>query len=117
MTISQSLAREQLATVLLDIERNDTNYTVRYPLVFRALALAPQAGFLAGVRVDEKEQEWPVAYIELPTGQVSWHVPQHLMEWDGHTTEAKYDRIRRWVNGLVKGTLWVHDGAGGKVDY
>lgn len=38
-----------------------------------------------------------VAYIELPIGQVSWHLPEHATPWDGHTTEEKYDRIRRFI--------------------
>lgn len=41
-----------------------------------------------------------VAYIELPgVGQVSWHLPEHSTPWDGHTTEEKYDRIRRFIRG------------------
>jgi len=43
-------------------------------------------------------------YIELPTGQVSWHfhdsqeylfdhLPQQRIEWDGHDTPEKYRRL------------------------
>lgn len=49
--------------------------------------------------------EWRNAiYIALPTGQVSWHfhdrdaavfagVPYGATNWDGHTTEQKYERV------------------------
>lgn len=43
-------------------------------------------------------------YIDLPTGQVSWHyhdneahlfaeLPSYTKPWDGHTTEEKYRRL------------------------
>lgn len=45
-----------------------------------------------------------VVYVQLPTGQASWHyhdreagIFEHVqkgdVEWDGHTTEQKYRRI------------------------
>ncbi len=53
------------------------------------------------------DAEWRnIVYIELPTGQVSWHLHdndmiyfEHLkfdesVVWDGHTTEEKYRRMR-----------------------
>lgn len=60
--------------------------------------------------IDPAEPDWPVLYIEGPTGQVSWHIPKaeviaaypeftgHFAppgpEWDGHSIETKDDRIR-----------------------
>ena len=38
-----------------------------------------------------------VVYLELPTGQVSWHLPAHPEQWDGHDTATKYDRIAAYV--------------------
>lgn len=50
-------------------------------------------------------KEWMnIVYINLPTGQVSWHLHDtdlplfaHLEykneKWDGHTTEQKYERL------------------------
>lgn len=56
--------------------------------------------------VDDAEPGWCHAvYIDLQTGQVSWHVPDHELlelfshlpigttDWDGHTTEEKYRRL------------------------
>lgn len=51
------------------------------------------------------EAEWHGAvYIDLPSGQVSWHyhddhhwlfahLPAYQNVWDGHTTEEKYQRV------------------------
>lgn len=56
-----------------------------------------------------------IVYVELPTGQVSWHIPNsqvHLFRhldwkkkgrhWDGHTTKEKHQRIKRLIRKLAK---------------
>lgn len=90
-----------LADFLVLIERYDQakEYDNRYLAVCGALVAACACGFRAGVRVDPAEPEWPVIYIELPTGQVSWHLPQHPVAWDGHDTEEKYRRCRAFIEG------------------
>lgn len=62
--------------------------------------------FPSGVAVDPSEPDWPVLYIDLPDGQVSWHfqrseavellagIPKYEGEWDGHSTEEKYARLK-----------------------
>ena len=59
---------------------------------------------------DHWEAAWLIVFIELPTGQVSWHTHasdldlfEHLERrdenpWDGHTTEEKYDRLAQLPN-------------------
>lgn len=60
----------------------------------------------AGMMVDlAAESGWQnVVIIDYPTGQVSWHIPDEELslfsklplyegDWDGHTTEEKYDRL------------------------
>lgn len=54
---------------------------------------------------EDWEDDWrTIIYIKLPSGQVSWHIHDsekplfdHLdpgiEEWDGHTTEEKYERL------------------------
>jgi hypothetical protein len=79
------------------IKENDTRYQIRYRLVFEAVELALVLGYDAGVAIDPKDPSWPVAYIELPTGQVSWRMPQHPHPWDGHTTAEKYRRLRAYT--------------------
>jgi hypothetical protein len=86
--------RDQLVELLGQIEENDQEYTTRYVLVLQAVAVAAEIGWDAGFRIDPAEPEWPVAYIELPAGQVSWHLPQHVKVWDGHDTAEKYRRCR-----------------------
>jgi hypothetical protein len=88
--------RRRFAEHIAVIEANETNYDVRYVLVLEAVAMATQLGYQAGFRIDPAEPDWPVAYIELPTGQVSWHLPAHPVVWDGHTTPEKYARIRQY---------------------
>jgi hypothetical protein len=61
--------------------------------------------------LDLPEAGWWLLYITAPTGQLSWHISPrdagllaHVQrvepddpraQWDGHTTEQKYDRIRQ----------------------
>jgi hypothetical protein len=82
---------EKLKTLLDMIVLADEEYELR--LVLDAMAAARHAGYAVGIRVDQEYPEWPVVYIQLPTGQVSWHMPEHPWEWDGHTTPEKFDRI------------------------
>lgn len=74
-----------------------------------ALARAAQAlGCRIGIGTDPSAPQWPVLYVDLPTGQVSWHLsaadrqalaedlPEYPGDWDGHTTEKKYERLSLW---------------------
>lgn len=57
----------------------------------------------------EPDAEWPVVFVNLPTGQATWHIAKadldlftHVRtdlveDWDGHTTEEKYARIRQYT--------------------
>lgn len=86
----------RLARTLAEIERYDLDYPIRYGLVLRALTQAHDAGLTAGIGWDEDGLPGfrVVVYIELPTGQTSWHLPEHPHEWDKHDTETKYGRCR-----------------------
>ena len=90
--------RIHLASLLNAIEANDEKYVTRYALVLHAVAVAVALKLKAGFRIDASEPEWPVAYIELPTGQVSWHLPQHETAWDGHDTKEKYCRCNAYID-------------------
>lgn len=73
-------------------------YARRNRAVLVALGAAVDAGLSAGVGVDPAYgTEWPVVYIDLPTGQVSWHVTAYGPTWDGHTTPEKYARVAEWL--------------------
>ena len=72
-----------------------------------ALAKLAQAqGMKVGLRVDHKEPDWPVLMVDLPTGQVSWHLPkdevvgqfpEYIQEWDGHDLETKRQRMEAFI--------------------
>jgi hypothetical protein len=94
-------ARKTLGRLLRMIERYDNadppNYSARYRCVYGALYAALRAGYAGGVAIDPKEPDWPVVYIELPTGQVSWHMPAHVKAWDEHSTATKYNRTAAYT--------------------
>lgn len=94
-------AATDLAAVLDRIEQHDTDYAVRYGLILEAMYLAHRLGYWVGYGIDDKEDPEldgfrTVAYLQLPTGQLSWHMPEHAYPWDGHSTEQKYQRAREW---------------------
>lgn len=87
--------------LLKDIEMHDSakNYDVRNNLIWELLAVAKHLNFECGIRIpdDCNPEEWLVVYIILPNvGQVAWHVPNKQLEYDGHTTKEKYERIKRF---------------------
>jgi len=56
---------------------------------------------------DVNGEQWAVVWVDLPTGQVGWHIPlEDVPDWmpkrdpeyDGYTTEEKNDRLRRWFS-------------------
>ncbi|MGD0002873.1 MAG: hypothetical protein ABSE06_01445 [Anaerolineaceae bacterium] len=101
--LQRALPEMMLAEVLMKIADNDQNYDVRNSLIVHAMSLALQCGFEVGVSVDLYTADWPVIYIELPTGQVSWHVPSHSKPWDGHTGDEKVCRIVRYADAVLRG--------------
>lgn len=81
-------------------EPNVRDYDLRNVFVLHAMSRAAEIGLDVGIRIDPKEPEWPVVYIELPTGQVSWHLPQHNEEYDGHSTGEKYLRLHKYCDAV-----------------
>jgi hypothetical protein len=72
--------------------------------------MAIQLGYKAGIAtdLDGHPHYTHVVYIDLPTGQVSWHIgdnDMHLITtlpvyngvWDGHTTDEKYQRLSQFT--------------------
>lgn len=88
----------RLLFLLQLIVDNDKNYITRNHLIYEAMVEAMRQGFQAGVRnPGEHCPGWLVVFIGLPTGQISWHVPEYPDAWDNHTTEEKFDRIEKFV--------------------
>ncbi len=93
----RQLTQRNFAELLLSIKQHDLDYDVRNRLVIHALGFADLLGYLSGIRIDPAEPEWPVAYIELPQGQITYHLSQHPLPWDGHSTATKFERIEAYV--------------------
>lgn len=91
--------KRNLKYALLRIAQNETfkNYPARNTAVFEALYHAMCHGFAAGVRFDPEQPAWPVVFITLPTGQVTWHIEQFAEPWDGHDVEEKYRRVEKYL--------------------
>jgi hypothetical protein len=85
-------------------------YAERAWCVISLARAAKAAGCRTGFREDPALRDpaaWPVLFIDLPTGQVSWHltaadrlgaldIGTYLGTWDGHDTAEKYRRLARW---------------------
>jgi hypothetical protein len=91
------------------ITHTDVVYRERHHLIAHLAAAYPSVLVL---NADEDEPDWPVIYITLPTGQVSWHLPRRDMdlfrhvpigtaEWDGHDVEEKYARLDAHTQALA----------------
>ncbi|MCP2339154.1 WDGH domain-containing protein [Actinomadura rupiterrae] len=89
----------------------DGVYRERHHLVAHLAALYPA---VMVPNADEEAPDWPVLYVTLPTGQVSWHIaPRDLdlfhhvpvgaaAEWDGHDVEEKYRRLDAYTAALTE---------------
>ena len=82
-------------------------YLDRNQAVMALAKLAIQQGYKVGLRKDPNEPDWPVLMIDLPTGQVGWHIkkqdlmglwPDYEKEWDGHSLEEKRDRMEAFIS-------------------
>lgn len=81
-------------------------YLDRNQAVMALAKLARMQGYTIGIKEDPQAPGWPVLMIDLPTGQVGWHLPaaelvgdwpDYPKDWDGHTLQQKRSRIRKFV--------------------
>lgn len=94
--------------VRLKTAQKDAAYVERNRVVAGLAAVAFRLGWRVGIAqtaIEGWEPEWHnCVYIDLPTGQVSWHyhdndnalfdfLPSYAGEWDGHDTLEKYRRL------------------------
>jgi hypothetical protein len=78
----------------VEAEQLEAAYAERNRCLYMALGWAASAGYPCGIKLGPGDGPvWPVLYIELPTGQVSWHMPAYPGEFDGHSTTEKYARV------------------------
>ncbi len=91
-------AVQALKQCIQNIVLNDTNYEVRDGFIWEAMKLARRLNYPTSVYIDEKEgANWPVFCIVLPTGQVSWHMHNTIIPYDGHSTTEKLTRCKDFV--------------------
>jgi len=109
-------AQFELASRQGEIDRlkraKDTAYGERNKLLVFVARLCRALGFRVGMGFDNDQggdaDFRNVLYIDLPTGQVSWHIPewelplfkelpQYGGEWDGHDSHTKWHRLLRTV--------------------
>ena len=72
---------------------------------FQAMAvMARKLGY--GVGTITEDPQWPTLYIDLPTGQVSAHIPKDELlsvfspysgQWDGTGVEEKRERMKDYI--------------------
>lgn len=107
---------KHLETLVKDLEiaKNDA-YRERNLCVAGLAAMARLLGYRVGIadhqpqEGEEWDDEWRnVLFIDLPTGQVSWHLhisewdnfshlPAYPDAWDGHDTPEKYQRLQSFI--------------------
>ena len=93
------------ADVVADMrKRKDGAYEERNRVVAALARLFPSG--VTKTNIPGWDEEWHgCVYIDLPTGQVSWHfhdtqtylfdgLPPYQGEWDGHDTPEKYRRVQ-----------------------
>lgn len=91
-------------------QQKDDAYKERGQVVALLARLAERWGWRVGMaKHPESDTTWDadwrnIVLIDLPTGQVSWHLhddelslfaglPEYTKPWDGHSTPEKYDRV------------------------
>lgn len=95
------------------MSENNTVYRERACLIAHLTSLYPSVGCYN----DPEAPEWLVVYVEMPVGQMSWHVaPEDVdlfeglcivdqYEGDGHSTDEKYEKLQNFTSMLRKPSL------------
>lgn len=105
------LSQLELNALITDlVENKDNAYAERNKCVALIARMAIKLDLVVGLaRHHEEDKDWEddwrnIVFIELPSGQVSWHIHDSDLpmfksllpyegKWDGHTTELKYERV------------------------
>ena len=84
----------------------DDAYFDRNQAIMAMAKLAMQQGYKVGISHDPNSPDWPVLTIDLPTGQVGWHLPKEELlgewpaydkQWDGHNLQEKRKRLAQYI--------------------
>lgn len=94
----------------------DELYDHRCHLMIALMTMMPEQSWRADKNDDgEKWPGWFTAGINLPTGTITYHLPQWMWsfldnknietfdvgpEWDGHTSSDVVQRLADWITGV-----------------
>lgn len=110
---AEQVANQFLSSDQVSKEQLDAVYAERNLCVALIARMAQMQGYPVLLRMND-EPGWHIVFITLPTGQVSWHFQDSELplfqgypvawynvgsEWDGHTTEEKYERVKKFIRG------------------
>lgn len=103
------LTRENILGAKFESDSKDEAYYDRNLAIQLAAYLAYRDGFNVGVR--DRDSDWPIIQIELPTGQITYHIPKDellllnerrfrepALPWDGHSLRVKQERIKQYLS-------------------
>lgn len=82
-------------------------YADRNGLVVAFARACAELGHRVGI-LDDHDPKWPIVYVDLPTGQVSWHVTPEDADrirdletykgsWDQHDLDKNRLRLNRYA--------------------
>lgn len=91
-----------LAETCVEIFENYTKYDYREKLVLKALSLAKDLGITSGFRHDDEQVHYPVVVIQLPFGEVSFHMPPVSIPFDGSKQEDQKLRADKYKEQILK---------------
>lgn len=80
-------------------------YAQRNNGVVVCVGAAGSLGYPCGFVNDPDTPGYVIAFIELPTGQVSWHLPEFAAPWDGHDTATKYVRTQSYIRAVYRAVV------------
>jgi hypothetical protein len=92
----------------------DELYAHRCTLFLALMSTAPELSWISNMHDDGPSYEgWSIAGMKLPTGDVSYHIPDSMWslanktgakymprapKWDGHTSDEVIERIQAWID-------------------
>ena len=106
-----------LSSINAETERLLDVYAERNRIAQALGKMAMEMKYNVGIKNDSEDKEYVILYIDLPTGQVSWHIPRRELigkfpeyngNWDGHQIETKIERVEEYIKKDVeKKKLWL----------
>ena len=90
------LQRVELSILLNDIEKNEDDRGIRNLLVYKAVTLAMEMGYVAGYAFSALSSTSVIACIVLPgdIGAVSWCLPEVPVMTDPHNGAERIKRCK-----------------------